>query len=331
MKRGKAGRIMTVVLVFLMFSMSFVLAFNLTAFAFPTSVVSKPLMHVAGATSASTNWSGYAVQGGTGSVTAVYGSWVVPQISCSGSTTYAAIWVGIDGYSSSTVEQTGILEQCSSGSAVYYAWYEFYPNPMYTFPSVTVSPGDIITASVTYGSNGFTATMSSSGGGSSSKTQAVSGAAQSSAEWIVERPSLCNAFHCSLSTLADFGTAQFGSVYTSVAGTSEATVNGVRQAIGSFSSSVAEITMVSNNGTPLAQPSALSSDGTSFTINYVASSTTTTTSTISTTSSGSSTTTSTSSGSTTTTTKTHGHGHGGSTTTSTSSSSTTTHGHKHSK
>ena len=64
--------------------------------------------------STSTNWSGYAVQTKSGAVTAVAGSWTVPTVSGSG-TGYSAIWVGIDGYQSSTVEQIGTEQDAGGG------------------------------------------------------------------------------------------------------------------------------------------------------------------------------------------------------------------------
>jgi hypothetical protein len=84
-------------------------------------------------------------------VSYVAGSWTVPTVSCPRrGTSYAAFWVGIDGYSSSTVEQTGTLAECSNGVATYSAWYEFYPSPMYTISALTVRPGDVITAQVQF-------------------------------------------------------------------------------------------------------------------------------------------------------------------------------------
>ena len=96
------------------------------------------------------NWSGYAVLTQPASrkvpataVTAVSGSWKVPAVSDPGtSTAYAAVWVGIDGYSSSTVEQTGTLSYVSVSNGMTtvtnYAWYEMYPNPMYEIPSPAI-------------------------------------------------------------------------------------------------------------------------------------------------------------------------------------------------
>ena len=91
-------------------------------------------MHFANGSYTSTNWSGYAVTGATGSVTSVNGSWTVPAVTAGTSRTttyYSAFWVGIDGFSSSTVEQTGTISQIQGTTATYYAWYEFYPSPMY--------------------------------------------------------------------------------------------------------------------------------------------------------------------------------------------------------
>ena len=63
--------------------------------------------------------------------TDVTGTWTQPAATCTpGSTTSAAVWVGIGGYSQSSqkLEQTGTSADCdSSGKATYYAWYELVP------------------------------------------------------------------------------------------------------------------------------------------------------------------------------------------------------------
>lgn len=209
----------------------------------------------------STNWSGYAVN--VTSVTSVSGSWKVPTLSCSHhGTSYVAIWVGIDGFSSSTVEQTGILGVCNNGAASYSAWYEFYPNPMVTISNVVVKSGDSISASVSYSSGGFVATLSdtTSKQSYSTSTVSVSGAQGTSAEWVVERPALCTVVVCKLSTLASFAPTQFTS--------SLATIGGASKSISGFGSDVA-ITMVGGTSGPvLAEPTSLASSGSSFTVNY---------------------------------------------------------------
>ena len=152
----------------------------------------------------STNWSGYAADSGT--YTSVSASWVQPTGTCSSRTAqYSSFWVGLDGYSSDSVEQDGTDTDCVNGKPQYYGWYETYPNPSYSFGS-TVEPGDTITASVTYeGSNQFKLTLAdTTRGWSTSTTQTVSGAARSSAEVIIEAPCCTNSG--GILPLADFGT-----------------------------------------------------------------------------------------------------------------------------
>jgi hypothetical protein len=79
--------------------------------------------------SKSTNWAGYAVQTSgkkpsNDVVTDVKGSWKVPTVTAStdGKAYYSSIWVGIDGYSSSSVEQIGTEQDAKAdGTTAYYA------------------------------------------------------------------------------------------------------------------------------------------------------------------------------------------------------------------
>src|SRR5213079_1649863 len=109
--------------------------------------------------STSTNWSGYAVTGSR--FTSVSASWTEPSVSCSG-TAYSSFWVGLDGDTSNTVEQTGSSADCSGSTPQYYAWYEMYPKYPVNL-SGTVRPGDHFSASVTTDGNGsFTLTITDS-------------------------------------------------------------------------------------------------------------------------------------------------------------------------
>jgi len=200
------------------------------------------------------NWAGYALTSGSGTVTTVTGAWVEPTVKCPRGTTLAAFWIGIDGYSSSTVEQTGTLAQCSHGTASYYSWWETYPaNAVQTFASV--KGGDSFTASVTYNSatSAFTMTIKDVTSGTTwTKTSTNSGATETSAECIAERPA--GASNSSgLYALANFGTVSFSSC--------TATVSGSSGGIGSFST-VYEITMVSypSGSRTLATPSSLTNN-----------------------------------------------------------------------
>ena len=154
----------------------------------------------------SENWSGFAAAGGT--YTSVSASWVEPTGACTSGNQYSSFWVGLDGYSSTTVEQTGSEFDCSGGTPQYYSWYEMYPAYPVNFTN-TVRPGDHFTGSVTYtGSNRFTLNLAdTTQGWSHTITQTLSGAARSSAEVIAEAPCCTNSG--GILPLADFGTVNF--------------------------------------------------------------------------------------------------------------------------
>jgi hypothetical protein len=230
----------------------------------------------------SSNWAGYAVTGANGSVTEVTGSWTVPTVQCSAAPTgYSAFWVGIDGFSSSTVEQIGTDSDCVSlngrqtDTPTYYAWYEFYPQGSYEveFPRA-VKPGDFITATVKYigqtssGRHGgaadqFTATITdvSQQNESFSVTASVAGAGMSSAEWIAEAP-CCGRGNVVL-PLSDFGYVSYSSA--------GATLGGSTAAIGASTANLQTITMVSEKSSTVikAQPSSPPESGGSFGVTWL--------------------------------------------------------------
>lgn len=196
--------------------------------------------------STSTNWAGYSATGGT--FRSVSATWKQPAATCTAATAYSSFWVGLDGDGTNTVEQIGTDADCSSGKPVYYAWYEMYPK----FPvnlSLTIRPGDIVSASVTTnGTGSFTLTIrDTTRGGSFTTTQRLKSAKLGSAEVIAEAPSSGGVL-----PLANFGSVAF----------SAATVNG--QPIGSFHPD--RIDMVSGTTTK-ASTSALS-NGKAFTVTW---------------------------------------------------------------
>lgn len=215
----------------------------------------------------STNWSGYAVTGA--SFTSAKGSWTVPTVNCSKTpNTYSSFWVGIDGWNSTTVEQTGTDSDCDGSSPSYYAWYEFYPAGSILISTVPVSPGNKMSAQVVYSGSEFTITITNETTGHSySKSSTVSGAERSSAEWIAEAP--CCTRRGGILPLADFGTVDFGQDYTDIADTNDATDSSVSGQISAFGANVFESIMVNGStGAEESVPSALSSDGTSFTATW---------------------------------------------------------------
>jgi hypothetical protein len=203
----------------------------------------------------SLNWSGYASFGST--FTDVKGSWTQPAAKCNGKSTYASFWVGLDGYDSSTVEQLGTEAHCSHGKAVYYAWWEMFPNVSHTIGSFTVTPGASYTAEVqSAGGDDFSLTLS--GGGNNPftlTTQLGLDPALSSAEWIAEAPSLC-AKSCRELPLTNFGTVTF----------SGASANGspIDNGVWSFD----PLTMVTGGGSVKAAPTALDATGSGFSVTW---------------------------------------------------------------
>jgi Peptidase A4 family len=206
----------------------------------------------------SSNWSGYAAatnlkSPAANSVTEVSASWKVPTVTGSGrGTTYSAVWVGIDGYSDDTVEQLGTEQDVVNGKPLYQAWWEMYSTgdgqPEQVISSMTISPGDSISASVQYITSGahsgqFLLTMTDSSKANDSfsiyetSSQVQSPTAQrSSAEWIVEAPSVGN----SIAALANFGLVTFTNA--------SATINGVTGPIDS-SSWQSQAINIGGNGT----------------------------------------------------------------------------------
>jgi hypothetical protein len=212
-------------------------------------------------TATSTNWSGYAVTGT--SFTSAQGSWIVPTATCKSGDQDASFWVGIDGYTSSTVEQLGTNSNCEGATPVYQAWYEFCCiEAEIIIPGLTISPGDKIVAEVTYSGTEFTLTIKDETTGKAfRKTGTISGAERSSAEWIAEAP-----YDGEILPLTDFGTVLFGEDSTGVSATNYAHDSTSSGAIGSFpAADITQITKVGSTSSPQTSTcTTLSSDGTSF-------------------------------------------------------------------
>lgn len=167
----------------------------------PTS--SRPMTVIKNAVSS--NWAGYASIA-TPRYTEVSSTWNEPSASCGSGTSYASFWTGLDGYNSSTVEQTGTLVYCYGGTPYQYAWYEVYPNPP-VYYNVPIAAGDRITATVSSTSAGyFTLTLSNATRGwNETAAGSAPSLARSSAEVIAEAPSSSSG----VLPLADFGTVTF--------------------------------------------------------------------------------------------------------------------------
>jgi hypothetical protein len=171
----------------------------------------------------SSNWAGYVATGSNGTFSSASSNWTEPVGHCSGAGgKYAAFWVGIDGYTSPTVEQIGSEVDCSGFFPRYYAWYEIYPGAAVNFTN-PVSPGDQFTGTVTYTApSTFNLVIKdNTKGWTQSVSATLAGAARSSAEAIAEAP--CCTAGGGILPLTDFGTVSFNSARAN--GRSMATYN----------------------------------------------------------------------------------------------------------
>ncbi|UOX86965.1 G1 family endopeptidase [Amycolatopsis sp. FBCC-B4732] len=186
------------------------------------------------------NWGGYV---SFGSFTTATASWTEPTVTCRSSNDLFAPWVGIDGDGSSTVEQTGVETDCSSGHPVYSAWYEMYPAaPVYY--NVSVGAGDHITATVTRtATNTYRLDLSDTTKGWTKTTTKSLTSKHASAEAIIESPT------------DSYPTISGGITFTGVK------FNGTNLASTSPSALNAD-----DRGTNTWIPGAIGSDGQSFTI-----------------------------------------------------------------
>ena len=153
---------------------------------------------------ASYNWSGYADSAAaSGTFSRVSGQWSTPKVTCTDEDTISSEWVGIDGWSDTTVEQDGTLGWCFEGKASYYTWYEMYPAGTVTV-GASLAPGDKVTATVSRSGTAYTLALTDATHAADSfvkkATCAVSTCLDTSAEWIAERP----AFAIGVAPLADY-------------------------------------------------------------------------------------------------------------------------------
>jgi hypothetical protein len=157
------------------------------------------------------NWAGFVAavnfsQQNRNTVKRVAGTWTVHLLERSRINTYAAIFVGIDGFGNNTVEQIGTEQEIINGQQINYAWIQMYPEPSMIIENFPVNIGDKIRASVTHvGNNIFKLVIRNI-------TRKVftdfhrsqPDALRSTAEWIVEAPS-----NNGILPLANFGKITF--------------------------------------------------------------------------------------------------------------------------
>jgi hypothetical protein len=200
----------------------------------PTHIASHNSANDPTAPGTSSNWSGYVLDASYRTYMKAAGTWTVPSVSPpAGLSTggfASSFWVGLDGYGSGDVVQTGTRQNVANfGQGAfwtsYYAWYEWYP---WDEASVFgVNPGDRVfgevwrcDSSMAFNPNGGASCflIDDFTSGTTFKTSwldfyyAFLGGPPfvgNSAEWIMERPTVNN----SITSLAPYGSAAMVNPY----------------------------------------------------------------------------------------------------------------------
>lgn len=204
----------------------------------------------------STNWSGYLAA--AGGYTGIAGVWTVPKATGVGRRTSAdSAWIGIGGVTTGDLIQIGTQDSVfPNGTETASAFYELLPGAAQTITTLVVTPGDSIAASLTEVSSGqWRLTISDTTAKQSYSTTVAYNSSHSSAEWIEEDPS--TAFG-RLIPLDVFSPVNF----------STTTLTGSTGNLSAAASNAQPVTMITAPNQPVAVPSALSSDGSSFTVTH---------------------------------------------------------------
>lgn len=160
----------------------------------------------------SRNWAGYLARPASRHTTfrSVTATWVQPRVRCTAGNAWAVFWVGLDGWSNSTVEQGGSSGRCVNGTPRYTLWWEMYPTNQITSVLV-IHPGDSITATVTATATAFVITVrdTTTGRGFTKRAACASNLVcpRRSAEVVTEAPGLPGGGR--LYPLADYASAGF--------------------------------------------------------------------------------------------------------------------------
>jgi hypothetical protein len=214
----------------------------------------------------SLNWSGYSVASDPAKaqphVFGINASWTVPEVTVSAADTYSSAWIGIGGQQDGTLIQAGTEHDSINGQEYYGVWYEMLPQTATTVKNMTVSPGDVIIASIDlldpvqdeWAIQIIDVTNSQE---FIQNCCIVYNSSMLTGEWVVERPTVGN----QLSSLADFGRITFTDAY--------AEVSDSVGAIGSFP--ISKFIMHNTQYVALTTVSSISANGSSFTVDYLTS------------------------------------------------------------
>ena len=207
-------------------------------------------------------WSGYVASSDLGNpqplVTQVNASWTVPNAFATSLDTYSSAWIGIGGFQpDKTLIQTGTEHDYVNGKEFYSAWYEILPDQAIRIEEMSLSPGDLISASIELTNpqtNEWKIEIKDITTNQEFSIDLIYNSSKLTAEWIVERPTINN----QISSLANFGTLTFRDCYT--------TINEKSRFIGENPHS--QVTMTNELSLQLSSVSSLNEDQKGFIIYY---------------------------------------------------------------
>jgi hypothetical protein len=207
------------------------------------------------------DWGGYGVASNLlvpqPQVSSVAGSWTIPTVVSYPPNAFSAAWIGIGGQGDPTLIQTGSQHDSVGGQAHYSVWYEMLPADSVTITTVQVSPGDVISASITLvnsDANEWSIRITDVTTGQGFSQNFAYNSSRLTAEWIVERPIVAK----QLSTLANFGSITFTEISAQVGGS-----------VGTLTEFPNYKTLMEDRqNNVLVRVSDFSKDGSSFTVNY---------------------------------------------------------------
>jgi hypothetical protein len=210
----------------------------------------------------SRTWAGYVVESDlektNEKVIGVNASWTVPRIRVSSTDAFSSVWIGIGGRFDKTLIQAGTEHDSVNGNEYYSAWYELLPGQAVRINDMSISPGDLITASITLieaGTNEWSIRIYNAAKKQGFQQTFFYNSSQVSAEWVVESPTL----EGQVTSLANFGTVTFKDAYVKMG-----------HNIGAISSfSYSQIILTNDLSVQLASVSPLSADGSSFNVTYL--------------------------------------------------------------
>jgi hypothetical protein len=232
-------------------------------------------------TSQSSNWAGYAVHHSNLKFKKVLGTWTQPKAVCTpGQATYSSTWVGIGGYSvsSQALEQIGTEADCTAaGREASSAWYELVPAASVTV-KIPVKAGDQMRAGVSVSGSQVTLTLiNQTQHRTFTRRLHASVLDTSSAEWIVEAPSVCTGNVCQTLPLADFGSTGFAAASAETTAGHTGTIDDRRWTTTKITLAEGGRQFIAGGGpgTPFATatPSSLSAKDSAFTVTYSGAST----------------------------------------------------------